>query len=158
MTVWRRLDVPGHEACRITGQTLEGVAVLTRPESALVYRVACDASWRTQSVSVTGWIESRPIAVSLTAADLLGCTDIDLNFSPSTNTLPIRRLGLRVGESASVTVAWLRFPSMTLEPLTQTYTRTGERTWEYASPGFYAELEVDEEGLVVRYGDLWIRE
>ena len=48
MMVWRDLDVPGHEACRIVGTTLEGAAVVADPPSALTYRVVCDASWRTQ--------------------------------------------------------------------------------------------------------------
>ncbi|HVE73327.1 MAG TPA: putative glycolipid-binding domain-containing protein [Thermoanaerobaculia bacterium] len=157
MIVWRRLDVPGHEACRLSGQTLEGTAVLARPASALSYVVVCDSAWRTLSVSVQGWIESRRIDISLSSSDLLGCTDIDLNFSPSTNTLPIRRLDLRIGESASVTVAWLRFPEMTLEPLQQTYTRAGERTWTYTSDDFRADVEVDGEGLVVTYEGLWVR-
>ena len=39
-----------------------------------------------------------------------GCIDIDLNFSPSTNLLPIRRCNLAVGEAVAVNAAWLRFP------------------------------------------------
>jgi hypothetical protein len=157
MIVWRRLDIPGHEACRITGQTLEGMAVLAQPPSALSYRVVCDESWHTRSVRVTGWIDSRPIDITLDEHALEG-RDIDLNFSPSTNTLPIRRLALSIGESASLTVAWLRFPEMTLEPLEQTYRRIAERTWEYASDGFTARVEVDGEGVVTSYEGLWVRE
>lgn len=40
------------------------------------------------------------------------CVDIDLNFSPSTNLLPIRRFDLSVGASAIVRAAWLRFAGM----------------------------------------------
>jgi uncharacterized protein len=170
MIVWRGLDPPGHEACRIVGQTLEGTAVLAEPVSALTYRVVCDEAWRTRSVSVSGWIESRSVDMHITifggrwtlngdpqrAVD--GCLDVDLNFSPSTNTLPIRRLGLAIGASATIAVAWLRFPSLTLERLEQTYRRTAERTWQYSSEDFTAEVEVDEEGLVTRYEGLWIRE
>ena len=156
MIVWRRLDTPGHEACRIVGQTLEGAAVLANPPSALTYRVVCDEAWRTRFAQVTGFIGPR--SIDLTVVPLPGCIDLDLNFSPSTNTLPIRRLALAVGESASLTVAWLRFPEMTLEPLEQTYRRLGERTWEYASDGFTARVEVDGEGLVTSYEGLWVRE
>lgn len=157
MIVWRRLDTPGHEACRIVGQTLEGAAVFTEPPGALTYRVVCDSSWRTQSAHVTGFIADRSIDLTVDPRSL-GCIDVDLNFSPSTNTLPVRRLGLAIGESASLTVAWLRFPEMTLEPLAQTYTRLGARTWQYASDGFTARMEVDEEGLVTEYEGLWIKE
>lgn len=158
MIVWRHLDVPGHEACRLTGQTLQGVAVIAEPPAALTYRVECDEGWRTRRVSVHGWIDEREVHVELESRDLLGCVDIDLNFSPSTNTLPIRRLGLAVGESATVAVAWLRFPDMTLERLEQTYRRLGVFRWEYASGEFRADVEVDSEGLVTRYGGFWVRE
>lgn len=170
MIVWRGLDPPGHEVCRLAGQTLEGAAVLAKPPSSLTYRVVCDEEWRTRSVAVTGWFESRSVEIFLTTAggcwvckgDVLpaldGCLDIDLSFSPSTNTLPIRRLGLAVGESAMIAVAWLRFPSMTLEPLEQTYRRLGKRRWQYSSDDFTAEVEVDRDGLVTRYEGLWVRE
>ena len=36
------------------------------------------------------------------------CVDVDLSFTPATNTLPIRRLGLDIGEEAEIHVAWLR--------------------------------------------------
>jgi hypothetical protein len=46
---------------------------------------------------------------------MAGCVNIDLNFSPSTNLLPIRRLDLSVGASAIVRAAWLRFPGMNVQ-------------------------------------------
>lgn len=88
-----------------------------------------------------------------------GCLDIDLAFSPLTNTLPIRRVGLEVGESANVNAAWVQFPSLELTILPQRYTRLGEHTYRYESflSDFTAELEVDDLGLVVNYEDLWER-
>ena len=63
------------------------------------------------------------------------------------------RLDLAVGEQAEVRAAWLRFPSFTLEPLVQTYRRTGAHTYRYESGGgrFTADLEVDDDGVVVHY-------
>lgn len=167
MLVWRRLDLPGHEACRFSGQTLEGTAVLATPPCALTYFVLCDDAWRTRSAHVIGWIESRTVDLLITAENghwsingvpqpqVDGCTDVDLNFSPSTNTLPIRRLNLAIGESAVVHAAWLRFPALTLERLDQTYRRTGLRTWQYSSDNFTAAMEVDEQGLVRKYEGGW---
>jgi hypothetical protein len=42
----------------------------------------------------------------------------------------------------------------------QTYTRTGAETWQYASGNFSAELLVDDQGVVLRYGDppIWREE
>ena len=82
-----------------------------------------------------------------------GSIDLDLNFSPSTNLLPIRRLDLPAGKSARVRAAWLRFPDFTLEPLEQVYTRLDETTYRYESRGgeFVAELKVKASGLVASY-------
>ena len=86
-----------------------------------------------------------------------GCVDLDLNFSPSTNLLPIRRLSLEVGQEAEVRAAWLRFPSFKLEPHSQVYRRLDEFTYRYSSRGgeFVADLTVNECGLVTTYPGLW---
>ncbi len=86
-----------------------------------------------------------------------GCIDIDLNFSPSTNLLPIRRLGLAVGEAGEVNAAWLRFPSFKLERLSQQYRRPDENIYRYESAGgqFVAELKVNSFGFVIEYPNLW---
>jgi hypothetical protein len=83
--------------------------------------------------------------------------DLDLNFSPSTNLLPIRRLRLDVGQEAAVRAAWLRFPGFTLEPLEQRYRRTADDAYRYESAGgaFVRDLTVNDEGFVVRYPGLW---
>jgi hypothetical protein len=86
-----------------------------------------------------------------------GCVDLDLNFSPSTNLLPIRRLNLEIGEQAEVKAAWLRFPSFDLEPLAQGYERLGEFRYRYSSPGgdFVTDLTVNRVGFVMVYPQLW---
>jgi hypothetical protein len=86
-----------------------------------------------------------------------GCIDVDLNFSPSTNLLPIRRLDLAVGQSAEVRAAWLRFPSFNLEPLQQSYRRIDETAYRYESAGgtFVRDLQVAESGLVLQYPGFW---
>ena len=175
--LWRRRDMPGHEVLRLVqgngGWTLNGFALLAhegRP-CRLAYVVRCDAAWRTTVVHVSGRIgnEQAGLVITRDAEDgwmlndfavpaVAGCVDVDLNFSPSTNLLPIRRLALAIGERAEVRAAWLRFPEMRLEPLVQTYERTGEWTYRYGSGSFIADLEVSEEGIPIRYGDLWTAE
>jgi hypothetical protein len=83
----------------------------------------------------------------------------DLAFTPATNTLPIRRLGLAVGDSRDVTAAWVRYPELDLVPLPQSYTRLAATGYRYQSRdgAFTAELETDELGLVVRYPPGWSR-
>ena len=90
---------------------------------------------------------------------LHGLIDVDLGFSPVTNTLPIRRLDLAIGEAVAVTAAWVRFPELTIEPLPQRYIRLAERRYRYESAGgaFVAEIEVDDLGLVIVYEGGWRR-
>jgi hypothetical protein len=174
--LWRRLDQPGHDSARLffhdTQWHLTGTAVFV--ESAqpcrLDYRVVCDASWRTLAASVAGWLGHRAISIELRAdgagrwqlndADcpaVAGCLDVDLSFTPATNLLPIRRLALPVGEKAAVRSAWLTFPALTLEPLDQLYRRTHVTTYAYESNGgsFSTELEVNGDGFVTFYPNLW---
>jgi len=89
-----------------------------------------------------------------------GTVDIDLGWSPSTNTLPIRRLNLEVGQaSGEVIAAWVRFPELALQPLPQEYTRLAERQYRYSSRGgaFVANLVVDDHDLVLDYEGFWQR-
>lgn len=174
--LWRRLDHPGHESARIFFQddswSFQGTAVFSHEQlpCRLDYQVICDSRWHTQSARVAGWVGNRLIEIAIAVSDnqhwslnekeipeLAGCVDLDLNFSPSTNLLPIRRLNLHVGQEAEARAAWLRFPSFKLEPLVQVYRRTGETTYRYASGGdeFVTELTVNPVGFVIKYTDFW---
>ncbi len=85
------------------------------------------------------------------------CVDLDLGFTPSTNTFPLRRLALPVGKAADVPAAWLDIASGALERLTQRYERRSETTYWYEAPRFeYAALlEVEPNGFVRSYPGLW---
>lgn len=170
--LWRRLDRPGHESARLSLSRsrwrLAGTAVFAhegRP-CRLDYLIVCDSAWQTRSARVAGWVADRPIEIDLSVDSdrqwringeecpaAAGCIDLDLNFSPSTNLLPIRRLGLEIGQQAEVRAAWLRFPGFSLEPLDQVYRRIADSTYRYESAGgrFTAELEVNAAGFVTRY-------
>jgi hypothetical protein len=58
---------------------------------------------------------------------LNGIFDVDLSITPFTNSLPIRRLKLRVGESAEIVTAYVAFPQLTLSRDSQRYTPRGRR-------------------------------
>jgi uncharacterized protein len=174
--IWRRLDIPGHEFARISTndshRRIEGTAILVGESGfcKLDYTIECDRNWQTLRTEVAGFVGEKKIGIEIAAdaqnvwtlngrevPEVRGCIDVDLNFSPVTNTLPIRRLNLAVGERSIVSAAWLRFPSFRLEPLEQVYERTGDRKYRYESGGgsFTSELEVTETGFVVNYGNLW---
>jgi hypothetical protein len=122
---------------------------------------------------VAGWVGNQVIELDLAVdaarrwwlngteyAQVAGCIDLDLNFSPSTNLLPIRRLDLAIGQEAEVRAAWLRFPTFTLELLEQRYRRLSDTTYRYESAGgrFVTELQVNAAGFVTRYPDFWEEE
>lgn len=174
--IWRRLDHPGHESALLSSNDdswhLHGTAVFLYDALAcrLDYRIVCDSQWHTRSAYVAGWVGNRLIESKLIvtpdqrwllndkdAPQVAGCVDVDLNFSPSTNTLPIRRLGLSVGDAEEVRAAWLRFPSFELEPLTQIYRRLDKNIYRYESAGgkFVRDLTVDDQGVVTDYPELW---
>jgi hypothetical protein len=177
--VWRSLGYPGAEYCTLsqttTGYRLEGHVVVAFENNPFCsrYRVICDLHWRTRAVAVEllqgvaarrlqitidddqrWWVDGREIE------QVRGCQDVDLAITPSTNTLPIRRLNLDINSGRDVTAAWLRFPELELEPLPQTYTRIGATSYRYESRSgsFSSELDVDDLGLVVRYAQGWQRE
>lgn len=174
--LWQGLYWQGHEAARLVEnakeQRIEGTAVFANEGQPcrLDYQIQIDRGWRTRHVQVNGWVGAEPVNLEIVVDEaqtwalngevidaVQGCIDIDLNFSPVTNLLPIRRYTLAIGEEAAVTAAWLRFPTFRLEPLDQTYRRIDTQHYHYASAGgsFTAELMVNEHGFVTDYPGLW---
>ena len=173
---WRRLDVPGHDACRLVrradGWRVEGTAEFVEGarQARLDYSVDCDDAWRTRRAAVRGRLGDRPVARRI-GRDAAGVwtldgelqpglerlVDLDFGFTPATNLVQLRRIALRIGDAADVTVAWLDAESASLTALEQRYERRSERTYRYASPGagYEAEHEVDEAGFVRVYPGLW---
>ena len=174
--LWRRIDTPGHDACRLTRRgnawDLSGTAVFSAQSlpTRLDYRVLCDNRWHTQEGSVTGWSGSRVIeahfrknsdgswTIDGRATDSLAdCIDLDFGFTPATNILQLRRLALGIGERAVVPVAWFDIDADDLHRLPQTYERISERTYRYEAPtvGYAADLELNAFGFVRSYPHLW---
>jgi uncharacterized protein len=164
--------VPGLEWCELAptpaGTALRGAVLLAWEEApwSISYSIELDEQGQTRRVGISADGGADPVSFSLEAngagrwlrdgavvIDSADALDVDLGFSPSTNTLPIRRLGLAVGESRQIGVAWILFPSFEIEYGVQTYDRLAERRWRYRSTGFEAELTVDEEGLVESYAE-----
>jgi hypothetical protein len=172
--LWRRLDTPGHDACRVAegAAGVEGVALFLEAGrvAQLSYRVSCDAGWRTRQGEVRGWLGQRPVGFRIertetglwrlddeVVAGLEGCLDLDLGFTPATNLLQLRRLALAVGRAAEAPVAWLDVAGGSLSLLRQRYERRSQTTYWYEAPRFdYAALlEVGAEGFITRYPGLW---
>lgn len=176
---WRRLDVPGNDACVLEevrdGWRLHGSASFGTGKDAatLAYDVACDHQWRTLGAAVQGHVGPRPLALAVrrSAAGewhvddrpepaLEGVMDMDLGFTPATNLFPLRRLALRPGQAAEAAAAWLDDESWQLRRLPQRYERRSEREYWYESPatGYAALLTVTAEGFVSDYPGIWSAE
>lgn len=168
---WRRSDeVEVDEHCtfalRDSGLSLIGT-VLGAEEGLPVrveYRVLTDRDGFTTAVHVRDLrgFETRTISIErnpkggwtvdgASARSLRGCTDIDLGCSPSTNTLPIRRLRLGIGAAKTIQAAWVRFPELIVVKTPQTYSRIDEFAYRYASGTFEADITVDDDGIVAGY-------
>src|SRR5688572_22396542 len=174
--LWRRMDTAGHDACRLSlsggGSRLDGVATFQHEgePACLVYEVDCDGAWRTRQGIVTGWIGTQEFDYTIklqangtwtvngvAVAALDGCLDLDLGFTPATNLFQLKRVKLRVGQTADVPVAWFDLPVAALQPVHQRYERRTTTTYWYESPQFdYAALlQVNNAGFVEKYPGLW---
>jgi hypothetical protein len=140
------------------------------------YAITLDGNWATRSAHVVGrsalgehevrlesdgtggWrVDGKPMA------DLTGSFDVDLEASACTNALPVRRLGLEVGEAADAPAVYVRARDLRVERLEQRYTRlpnAGNRSrYDYVAPSFdfRAVLVYDELGLVLEYPGIAVR-
>ena len=179
--LWRRLDQPGHDTASVRptddGAMLTGMAVfLEGAPTALQYTVRCDSAWRTVEGAVRGWRGTEPVDLRfhrsraggwtlnrVPCPAVAGCLDLDLNFTPATNLLPLNRLDLAVGQSAEVRSAWLEWPAMRLRSLTQRYVRQDPVEYGYEADlpdgtRFSGLLRVRSDGWVLDYAGLWREE
>lgn len=169
--VWTARQWPGMEHTRLEasdkGVTADGIiiAIVDEKPVRLRYRLECDPAWRPVLVTVephggpemslrrsgAHWYDGdgreRP--------NLAGCLDVDIALTPLTNTIPIRRLTLDLGESEDIDVVYIDpSPSVEVSPQRQRYARTGDG-YRYAAGSFQADLLVDQDGIVVDYPGLW---
>ena len=87
--------------------------------------------------------------------DLFGAEDVDLEWTPATNTLAIRRLDLEVGQSAEVVAAHVAFPAHEVRRRRQRDTRLTATTYRYESGDVTVDLIVDDQGVVQEYPNGW---
>lgn len=142
----------------------------------LHYHVHCLPDWRVQGVEAQvegdpparcwlttdgkgGWLDATGNLVER----ITGCIDVDIMATPFTNSLPIRRLNMNVGQSREIAVVYIKIPDLKVERAAQRYTflaREGDNArylYEGLDTDFKAELLVDSAGLVLGYQGLWQR-
>jgi uncharacterized protein len=131
------------------------------------YTLVADDHWQFRLLALE--LGSRSLRVEFDGAmwtvdgrerkDLEAAREVDIAFSPLSNTLPIRRLELAIGESVDITTAYVAVPDLTVRPDLQRYTRLSDHKYRYESRDtkFERVITVDEEGLVVTYPGLFAR-
>jgi uncharacterized protein len=177
--VWRALSWPGAEHVSLregpAGLEAEGVAVALDEGAPMRvhYRLVCDREHRTRELDVSQPADGLRLSLRAdgegrwadeagrTLPELDGCIDVDVAITPLTNTLPVRRLGLRPGEASDVRVVYVEVPGLRVRPARQRYhclrADDASTSYRYESGDFSAELTFDAQGFVRSYGDLWVR-
>ena len=173
--LWRRLDLPGHDACRLErgrdGWRIAGCAAFDHAEgpAALDYAVECDRAWNTIAGRIRGSVGDRTVDATIRReasgwimngrpmAGLERLTDLDLSFTPSTNLLQIKKFPASGGDPIPFPVAWFDLDAGTLSELPQIYQRRAEREFWYQAPsvGYEALLRLGPSGFVSQYPGLW---
>jgi uncharacterized protein len=164
LLVWRGVEEWLAEACEVTLADdrlhARGVQLGAEPHPYRVdYELSTGANWVTERLQVVCGERSLDLVRagdgSWTAdgepqPHVQGALDCDLAFSPITNFMPARRLA---GEPVDHVMAWVSVPDLAVLRSEQRYEPIDARTVRYIGldSDFTADLELDEDGLVMRY-------
>ena len=169
--IWRGVEVESLERARVSeGAEVRAESVIDSARGRYGYELTCAADWTFRALHLEALAGHRAMDLTRDAdgtwrldgeerADLAEAVDLDLAISPLTNTLPIRRLDLRVDDEADIVTAYVSFPDLEIVPDPQRYTRLDEDAYRYESleSDFEAEITVDAAGFVLDYPGLFER-
>ncbi|KQR10382.1 putative glycolipid-binding domain-containing protein [Cellulomonas sp. Leaf334] len=171
---WRFVDaVDGFEVVYLEPGRLRGhtSAVEDGRAYAVTYEITLDDGWVVREASVTSDTVVGLRSVHLLsdgrgtwtvdgapAPHLDGLVDVDLEASACTNTLPVHRLTMPVGEVVAASAVYVQASDLAVRRLDQTYRRLDDHRFAYTSEGgFEAVLDYDDTGLVVDYPGIAVR-
>lgn len=154
---WSGWDGTGHELLTLGwetgGWTADGV--VRGPDVHYVVRV--DGQWRLRQFLLFRDQEEPDLWLGVNPAgqwgeingahrpELDGCVDVALACTPFTDSLPMKRLLLGVGDVAEVRAAFVDEETLQVTPTVRRYERVAERRWVVDG----VELEVDAHDIVV---------
>ena len=163
---WRHGDGrEGFEVVSITvsdaSYRLDGHTAAVEAGQAWVVRyvISLDEDWVTKGARVWGWsstghrelwVESdgsgRWHVNGTPAPEYDGCIDVDLESSSVTNTIPVHRLDLAVGQSAEVPAVYVRALDLGPERLDQHYLRADDdgahQRYDYSAPRLHVSAHL----------------
>jgi hypothetical protein len=152
------------------------VGELNEKSFKLRYKAECDRDWNflnsalilesysgKKNLSIKRNKEGKWIVNEQTRNDLNGCSYIDIMTTPFTNTLPIRNLNFKTNQPVAIKVAYIKVPELEVSSVEQEYTRLDKSEppsrflYRNLSNDFKAEIEVDKDGIVTDYSNIWKR-
>jgi len=178
---WVYLENIGFEHLKVITKkdlvVFDGI-IIRRMEDNKTYRVAymitCDIIFQFRKIELTLEGESKKeLSLNLDKTglwydekgmwhqELDGCHEPDINFTPLTNTLPINRLNLEIGETKQIKTAYIALPQMTISPVIQSYECLAKDEngaiylYKNLTSNYEAELSVNAGSFVKEYPGLF---
>lgn len=179
---WSSLEETGLEHLRVSqigDHIIIAESVVLKLEDGkpfeLSYHIRTDSWWRFREVELIlranetmqnirlfadgagNWTDSKGNGLP----EFSGCFDIDISATPFTNTLPVKRTALRIGEATDISVVYFLIPEMRVERSEQRYTKLEADVYKFEEnglfAGFTADIKFDKDGFVIDYPDLFRR-
>lgn len=176
--IWKGLYADTAENCAVN--FLEG-GIIVRSEISgwlsmqalkVEYIIKLDNRWRVQEFEVMAQIGNKPTAMYSMRSDSSGrwytkegaenhnfynCRYIDITLTPFTNTLPINGLLLKEGSSCDIDVLYIDIMEAGMRRDRQRYTKLGRLKYRFENDNgnFTADIDVDEDGFVTDYPELF---
>ncbi|MDQ6800497.1 MAG: putative glycolipid-binding domain-containing protein [Acidobacteriota bacterium] len=163
--VWESLYQRAIEHLTLTdsGGRIRAESVIGAEQFGLRYSIDCDARWNFERAEIV--CGQRRLEIRRSGPewrvnrderhDLRECTEIDIAATPFTNTLPIRRLQIPIGEERVIAVVYIKPPELEVSRMQQRYRRIDALRYAYSGGGDYT-ITVDADGLVTDYPP-WFR-
>lgn len=176
---WKALEGAGLEHLTLEtnalGARAKGVVMGERGGQpyAFFYQVQVDERWRTRRVDIQSLDEGPSLSIEADGEGhwyqreggaplplLTGCIDVDFAATPFTNALPLRRYPWQPGEVREFSMAYIAVPDLQLSAAPQRYRCLAPAQrflYDALFRDFQAELDVDDDGIVVSYPGLFQR-
>ena len=175
--VWKGLEDQTFEHCVVTRKTgqLEIQSKIEGPvnnvHTVVEYELVLDAAWTVSSLQVKMTAPAPEKIIKLThnkfgewvddtlhtRPDLDGCLDIDISLTPFTNSLPVKRLCFKPGESREIQVLYFDLPAFDISMKKQRYTYQGGNVFKFESldTGYTNVITFTAAGFVQQYPNLF---
>lgn len=175
--VWKGLDADTTENCAVN---FTGSGIVVRSEimgwlegSALTseYYIKMDRQWQVQEFEIKTFLNGSitHFRMSRDASgrwkdyhgrehpEFDGCRYIDISLTPLTNSLPVNGLYLQEGKTKQINVVYIDVQEGKVRQDRQQYTRLGRLKYRFKNDNrnFTADIDVDEEGFVTYYPQLF---